>query len=211
LLVAYINFAHPEAWETIVEYFGSTPFFRESPKSRGTHGSIEEPTWLTSITIPHFILGSPSGTDREEGGDDFPPEFDPGTPRVATNARITLQEACMSICMTGDPFGEFWTSSLIGTINSCQQDNSSDEGLSQLVVDEKMKNVLERYKYDKHSNRNLGFALQLPRACHSVSRRYEDILDKFREIIDLEVVALFSTIIHGLTCMLYRKLGDFFV
>ena len=188
----YINFAHPEpdAWNTVVDYLRSTPVFREPPESRGNHGAKGEATWHTSITIPHFILAPPESTDRKQAGEEFQPEFYFERPPTATGRENTLQDACMSICMTGDGFGEFWTASLLGTVNSCQQ-NSSDENLSQPNTDEKIRKVLERYKYNKYSTRNLMFVLQLSRACHTISKRFENILEKMEEKIELEVAGHF--------------------
>lgn len=88
--------------------------------------------------------------------------------------------------MTGDSLGDFWTSSILSIINS-RQKNSNDKNSSQPDVTDEIRSVLERYKYDKYSARNLVFILQLTEVCHAISERHEDILDALEKLIDLKV------------------------
>jgi hypothetical protein len=174
-----------------VDYFGSAPVFRVSSESSESHDAAGEVTWHTSITIPHFILEPPGSTYLVRDHEEFPQEFDPVDPRTgklptAAHKKKTLRSACISICMTGDSLGDFWTSSILGTINS-RQNNDNDKNSSQPDVTNEIRKVLERYKYDKYSARNLVFILHLAELCNALYKHHEDILDTLKEIINLEV------------------------
>jgi hypothetical protein len=200
-----------------VDYFGSAPVFRVSPESSESHDATGEVTWHTSITIPHFILEPPGLTYLVRDCEDFPPEFDPVNPQIAkppttnlpaTHEKKTLRNACISICMTGDSLGDFWTSSILGTINS-RQKNDNDKSSSQPDVTNEIRKVLERYKYDKYSARNLVFILHLTELCNAIYKHHEDILDSLKKIIKLEVTDPWWLSHSGLICVLCSRPGDF--
>jgi hypothetical protein len=158
-----------------VDYFGLTPAFRGSGEGHqilDTQGGL---TWNTSITIPHFMLPGQSNSPH-----DFSQAFKFSHSSAST---LNILHACISICMKGDKLGEFWTCSVIGE-NTPQHDTSDtnppkpDAG------------ILEKYKYDKFSTRNLMFILQLTTACDAICERYEKILDELKVTIGLEVADL---------------------
>jgi hypothetical protein len=88
--------------------------------------------------------------------------------------------------MTGDSSGEFWTASILGTFNLSQKVRTND-GSAQIDPEKNIRTVLERYKHDKYSSRNLVFLLQLSRMCDSISERFEDILDELEHNIHVKV------------------------
>jgi len=75
---------------------------------------------------------------------------------------------------------------------------------SQPDVINAIRNVSERYKYDKYSARNLVFILHPTEVCHVISNRHEDILNELKKFIDLEVADPSMVVSHlGLTCFAY--------
>jgi hypothetical protein len=169
LLVVYLNFAHSDAWDTVVDFFGPTPLFRGSLEGREIKAAAGGLTWNTSISIPHFIPRPTHGVNGVDTPSDFP-------------------SACISICMTGDNLGEFWTCSILGYTNPSQQDGNyvnlppGFHDKTRTVLED-----LEKYKYDKYSTRNLIFVLYLTEVCNTISERYESVLDKLKAIIDVKV------------------------
>jgi hypothetical protein len=176
--------------------------------------------WFTSITVPHYILKPLGSTSDLREGEDFPRESEPenlpianlpianllavnpptpnpapanpapGNPPPATHLppqheKKILQDACISICMTGDIRGDFWTSSILGSINSRHAERN-----------DQIRKVLAIYKYDRYRARNLTFILHLSDLCHDISKRYEDILDALKSIIDPEVGSLILEIMR---------------
>jgi hypothetical protein len=172
-----------------MDYFGSVPVFRPSLKSSKSHDPIGKMTW--SIAIPHFILTPPESTDAGRDHKSFPLKFDSENPPTANSHATphenkTLWDAYISIYITGDGIGDFWTSSILGTINSHQK-NGIGEKSSQLDITSKIRSVLETYKYDKYSARNLVFILHLTEICHIISKRYKSILDALKKTVNNEV------------------------
>jgi hypothetical protein len=161
-----------------VDYFGSVPKYQPSLESSESHNPIGQVTW--SITIPHFILTSPESIDAGREHENFSPTTDNHT------GSQTLWDACISICMTGDSLGDFWTSSILGTTIP-HNNNNIGEQAPQTDMAGKVRSVLETYKYDKYSARNLVFILHLTEVCHIISKRYESILDALKRIVDSEV------------------------
>ena len=166
----YLHFAHPDAWDNVIDFYGSTPVFRGSPHGRETSGVAEGSIWNTSISLPHFCL---EGPNKVEDLGDFP-------------------LACISICVTGDRLGEFWTCSILGKTSSSPLDGPDSHKLD-LNIDNKtgmIIPVLENSKYDRYSARNLIFILHLTEICHTICERYESCLSKLEEIIDMKVMAI---------------------
>jgi hypothetical protein len=166
----YITFIHSDAWDAVVDYFALRMSFRAPNKtSYLALETLEEPTWNISITVPHFELGN---VERSyDFGIAFQPTFTCEEPPV-------IMFACISVCLTGDKAGEFWTCSVIGKESSWN---------SFSLVSEK----LEKYKHDKYSARDIAFILQVATACQTISDRYESILTHLDKTVDLKVAASF--------------------
>ena len=116
----------------------------------------------------------------------IPEEFYPEVRSLPTLKGKAFLDVCISICITGDNFGEFWTSSILGTINYCQRYGKKDNS-STLDIGHKIHQVMTRYMYDKYGARNLVFIIHLTGVCHVISERHEDVVEKVKEMMELEV------------------------
>jgi hypothetical protein len=179
-----------------VDYFELRATFRGPKHVFQNLDTSEEHKWITSITIPHFELRR---TDRPVKSYDFDVAFDP--PFECKNLS-TVMYACISLCVTGDEFGEFWTCSIIGegtTSSKLQQE-----------LDSKLWHMWQTYKNDKYSARNLFLILQLAKVCDTISDRYRLVLDQLKETINLKVGAIVP-ISHyiKLNQVLYRQASVF--
>jgi hypothetical protein len=155
-----------------VDFYGSTPVFRGSPQGRETSAVAGGGIWNTSISFPHFCLDGPN---KVQELDDFP-------------------RACISICVTGDNLGEFWTCSILGKTTWSHLDGTDIHKLD-LNIDNKVGMIipiLENSKYDRYSARNLIFILHLTEICHNICERYESCLSKLVEVIDIKVMNLYN-------------------
>ncbi|KAE9362615.1 hypothetical protein N431DRAFT_551124, partial [Stipitochalara longipes BDJ] len=200
LVSTYLHFAHEDAWEAVVDYYGSSSLFRGFTDT--LHEDTKELSWRMSINIAHIILQPPiekGAPDRradawEPPKHEIPEEYDPH------NRAFT--EVCSGICSSGDRLGEFWTCSFLGPFSTLEkgahktneppaQEGGELEGQSQeiqidktpdeahkpaLVFDaDKITKINERYKFDKYSARNLVFVVQLTRLIWILSGFYEDV------------------------------------
>lgn len=164
----FLYFAHPDAWDNVVDFYGSRPVFRRSLHGGESSTALEGSTWNTSISLPHFYLEEPNEVERLG---EFP-------------------RACISICVTGDSFGEFWTCSILGKTTFSNLDGTEYHKLN-LSIDNKtgmIIPILENSKYDRYSARNLIFILHLTEICHTICRRYEDCLALLESQINIKVI-----------------------
>jgi hypothetical protein len=173
MMAMYLFFAHREAWEIISDYFSWKLRFRGSADGVDSHDSSGKANWYTAITIPHFLYVSdwPLLHTVDIVGEIY---------SVLDKAPVTvIVEVCTSVCITGDPLGLFWTSSMLGT------GTIAARGHHQIAYD--VGNVIQRFKYDICSARSLVFVVQLTAACHVVSERLEVVMNNVKAVLDLEV------------------------
>lgn len=180
MIRAYLFFAHPEARDSVVDYFGWKPSFRGSIEGGEAHDSSGEVSWYTAVTIPHFLYkeswttGSMIDVVREQH-------------KVLERPDDTvILEVCVSICITGDGRGLFWSTSLLGARKIPDQTHDSDE-FAPLKIGERIKRAMDKFKYDRYAARNLVFIIKLAVACHVVSERLEKVMQTVRSVLDLDV------------------------
>ncbi|OCK74595.1 hypothetical protein K432DRAFT_397961 [Lepidopterella palustris CBS 459.81] len=167
LLGIFVNFVHPDALDTLVNYYGSTSNFQGPSEGAKTH--------ITSITLFHFALERETrdGCIREDT------EFTPDRSAVNNLAQPQhLLQICASVCITGDERGEFWTCSILGIENSKQ------------LIEQKMRKleeVLQNFFYDKFSARQLICIVILTEMCPCVCVRYGKILEELKRLMDLKL------------------------
>lgn len=183
-----------------MDYFELRATFRGPKHVFQNLDTSEEHKWITSITIPHFELRQPK---RPVTWYDFDVAFDPPfDPPFDCKNLSTVMYACISLCVTGDEFGEFWTCSIIG--------EGTPSSKLQHELDTKLWHMWETYKNDKYSARNLFLILQLAKVCDTISDRYRLLIDQLKKTIKLKVDTL-SPILHyiKLNQVLHRKASVF--
>jgi len=175
-------FAHPDAWETAVDFFNGLPVFRMTVESHANYAFNMDAPWHTSITIPHFILNTDAWLiDQMQEGDGSIPNY-----LEAPHPNAKILEVCISLCMTGDFLGEFWTLSMLGTVKSYSI-RTHPQKLTSVGVVSNAKTIIDVYKYDKYSARYLVFVLSLSEINHIISCRHEDLVDDVTKLMKLNV------------------------
>jgi hypothetical protein len=211
-LNAYLHFAHEDAWDAVVDYFGSASLFRGFTDI--LHDDTKELSWRMSINIAHIILEPGTERDTTEPRDRWKPPKDV----VSDKDERAFRNVCSTICTTGDRLGEFWTCSFLGPFckpkegqkkssqspaqKGSERQRSSQSQLtikdmstgkdtghqSLLVFDmDKVTKINERYKFDKYSARNLVFIVQLTRLIWILSGLYENVAQYLEDTMKLEV------------------------
>lgn len=182
MMVMYLFFTHPEAWDTIVDYFSWKLNFRGSVDGVDSHDSAGDVNWHTAITIPHFLYETNwAALHAVDLVGKLHAVLDMPKPTV-------IVEVCTSVCITGDALGLFWTSSMLGTGTvAAQANNENPDQLGLLQIGRNMKQVMQRFRYDKSGARSLVFVVQLAAACHIVSDRLERVMKEVKAVLDLEV------------------------
>ena len=208
---------HRDAWETIINYFGSTPIFQGPREGCEVYDGSGEPIWSISITIPAFALENEKRDHCVRSpSEPFHPTFttQEQSQRDTKGTDQYIQAVYTSICMTGDKFGEFWTCSIWGIpdpgnlsgvrkFEDQKNENNGDNGKygkgeNDLMdefhggeeTDYKVDKVLHEYKYDRISARNLVFIIRLTLVCSTIAERYERILAALDTFMDLKVCIL---------------------
>jgi hypothetical protein len=188
-----IHLWHPDALDSLDTYFGNISRF----------GETREAMWTTSITISHWKLGnadnktravlSRADTDRFKEGKNrkkagFPPpsvltgDAKKDSKRKGDN-RTFVEERCISLVLTGDPFGYNWTCSLWSSITNAHQ------------VGNCIKSSLPRLQHFIHqpaSGRCVFFIFLLGHICETLADKYKQILNRLDIIVDLGVSFLIS-------------------
>ncbi|KAF4627020.1 hypothetical protein G7Y89_g11137 [Cudoniella acicularis] len=215
LVNTYLHFAHEDAWDAVVDYFGSASLFRGF--SDILHEDTKELSWRMSINIAHIIIDPRKGMNINDQLPDLwePPKHE--IPEEYDKEKRVFRDVCSTICTTGDRLGEFWTCSFLGPFSTLEkgQNNTSQspaqnghglQGPGQqprqaetrptgeeqghkpsLVFDvDKVTKINERYKFDKYSARNLVFVIQLSRLIWILSGLYEDVAQYLESIMKLD-------------------------
>lgn len=179
MITAYLSLAHPEARDAVVDYFGWKLSFRASIEGSEAHDSSGELTWHTAITIPHYLYlyleeGEPSDTiDLVREKHKFLEE--PGS---------FILDVSISLCITGDGRGLFWSSSLLGTRKIPRGIEKDENEFGPSELGGRMRRVMEKFKYDRYAARNLVFVSQLASVCHIISERLEKVMTNVKEVLD---------------------------
>jgi hypothetical protein len=204
--LAYIK-SHRDAWDSAITYFGSTSDFQDSVEEQESNETI----WNTYINIPHYARKSKDLDQIKEEEYQMPlfiSEIEEEGTSTGGNEQLqtsnvrrqstagkkfeAMIDACISICITGDKVGEFWTSSILGS--------SWDDVdiVMQRQWTKKVSTVIKKYKYDRRSARYLVFILQLTFLCRIISERHESIIDELKKQMDLEVRKVYGILFHFL-------------
>jgi len=177
MITAYLSLAHPEARDAVVDYFGWKLSFRASIEGSEAHDSSGELTWHTAITIPHYLYlekGEPSDTiDLVREKHKFLEE--PGN---------FILDVSISLCITGDGRGLFWSSSLLGARKIPRGIEKDENEFGPSELGGRMRRVMEKFKYDRYAARNLVFVSQLASVCHIISERLEKVMTNVKEVLD---------------------------
>jgi len=176
LLSVYVDFLHPNAWDTIVKYYRSTPSFQDVRQGLETYDSAGKLIWTASITVPNFTLAS-SIRDHciRPQSEAFHPKN--SFKSDSDDAPNYIQETGTSICMSGDKYGEFWTCSVLGV-------GVTNEAFKDL---QSLQQMLEACKYERISARHFVFIFWLTKMCGEITRRYEVILKALVTRMELKV------------------------
>lgn len=174
--------------DSLDTYFGNISRF----------GETKEPLWTTSITISHWDVGnidaddlrklSPEDERRFKEGDnrkkaDFPPlsvltgDAKKNLKRKGGNGPF-VEERCLSLVITGDPFGYSWTCSLWSSITKASRVKGCiDASLPKL----------QQFVHQPASSRCIFFLIFLGDICETLAGKYRQILSYLDEIVELGV------------------------
>ena len=195
MITAYLSLAHPEARDAVVDYFGWKLSFRASIEGSEAHDSSGELTWHTAITIPHYLYlekGEPSDTiDLVREKHKFLEEPSNTNDLAREKPKILEEEpgkfildVSISLCITGDGRGLFWSSSLLGARKIPRGIEKDENEFGPSELGGRMRRVMEKFKYDRYAARNLVFVSQLASVCHIISERLEKVMTNVKEVLD---------------------------
>lgn len=182
MVKSVIHLWHFDALDSLNSYFGNTSRF----------GDEREAVWTTSITISHWNienvrLGESSseedhfneGLNREQHA--FPPE---SILSVAEKKRLnrlgsgtpTLEQRSLSLVITGDPSGYFWTCSFWCSITDAKSVKDCIQAFQPKI---------QRFIHQPASGRSIFFLIMLGHICELLATEYKLILSHESHGLDL--------------------------
>ena len=171
---------HPDALDTIDNYFGTSSRFTDSRESM----------WVTSITLSHWSLRESNSSaehlerfeeNRKKG--DFPPNsvarlgFAGGGIRLMRPTHV-MEKRSSSLVMTGDPAGNNWICSIWSSLTENKSIGTTIDLLPY---------VLQRFINQQVSGRCMAFLILLGHLCEKLANEYRNMLAKLDTIIELGV------------------------
>lgn len=183
-----VHLWHPDALDSLDTYFGNISRFLET----------REALWITNITISHWNLGNISNDDSsilldgdsklfKEGDRRKNAEFPPLTvftggakkrEKQKGDNRPFVEERCLSLVITGDPFGHSWTCSLWSSITNTRR----VEDCIKLALPK-----LQHFIHQPSSGRCIFFIILLGHICETLAAKYRRILTEVDDIVGLRV------------------------
>lgn len=119
----YVHFAHEDAWDAVVDYFGSASLFRGFTDT--LYEDTKELSWRMSINIAHIILDPRTNMNvNNQATNLWEPQMH-GIPESYDPDKRVFRDVCSAICTTGDRLGEFWTCSFLGPFSTFEDDQNN--------------------------------------------------------------------------------------
>jgi hypothetical protein len=188
MVKSFVHLWHPDALDPLDTYFRNISRF----------GETREAIWTTNITVSHWIIGNvvnenspmeyPDDPERFKEGErrknaDFPPlsVLTGGAKKDLKqkgDKKPFIEERCLSLVITGDPFGHYWACSLWSSITNAHR------------VQACIKSSLPKLQHFIHqpaSGRCIFFVIMLGHICETLADKYRDTLDRLDEIVELGV------------------------
>jgi len=199
IIETFVHIWHPQALDTFDDYINSKVGFSNSEANSSQF-------WITSITIPHWILkpkdlsNDPLRTFhdkrklRKHG--QIPPQrvlenrnlgkptgwlgklLSPGGSASETVGAEELEERVSSVVVTGDHLGNFWICSVLSP-------SVKEETMSPRV--EEVHNTMKLFLHCPSAGRRLAFVLLVGQVCTDIAREYADIVKFLEKVLEEKV------------------------
>jgi hypothetical protein len=181
LVQGIVHLWHHDALDSLDTYFGNISRFAETRKG----------LWITASRLSqedelHFR----EGNNRKNA--DFPPlSVLTGEAKKSLKQkggkRPCVEERCLSLVITGDPFGHSWACSLWSSITKASR------------VEEHIESSLPKLQHFIHqpaTGRCIFFIILLGHICETLAVKYRQILTRLDKIVELGVRTLLLLLVY---------------